>query len=98
MVAIGGAAGRGVLIKGGQACEDLGRVHVLAIDKTGTLTQGRPLLASVSVLDGGAQAGALALMAGVEHGSEHPLALAIVDGRALWAGGRTARRRWSATA
>ena len=113
--AIGGAARRGVLIKGGQALEDLGRVRAIALDKTGTLTEGRPQLTSVTVFDGGAEADALALMAGVEHGSEHPLALAIVsaadaqglalpaatefealpgrgavamiDGRCLWAGG-----------
>ena len=76
--AIGGAARRGVLIKGGQALDDLGRIRAIALDKTGTLTRGRPQLTSVTVLDGGAESEALALMAGVEHGSEHPLALAIV--------------------
>jgi len=86
--AIGGAARRGVLIKGGQALEDLGRVRAVAVDKTGTLTEGRPQLATITVLDGSDEADALALMAGVEHGSEHPLALAIV---------RAARERGLAT-
>ena len=84
--AIGGAARRGVLIKGGQALEDLGRVRAVALDKTGTLTHGRPQLTSVTVLDGGTESEALALMAAVEHGSEHPLALAVVraaDARGL---------------
>ena len=76
--AIGGAARRGVLIKGGQALEDLGRVRAVALDKTGTLTEGRPELASVAALDGVGEADALALMARVEQGSEHPLAVAIV--------------------
>ena len=76
--AIGGAARRGVLIKGGQALEDLARVRVVALDKTGTLTQGRPQLTSITVTDGRSQSDALALMASVERGSEHPLALAIV--------------------
>ncbi len=76
--AIGGAARRGVLIKGGQALEDLGRVTVVAIDKTGTLTEGRPLLASTTVPGSGDEQQLLALMAGVERGSEHPLGLALV--------------------
>jgi len=75
--AIGGAARRGVLIKGGQALEDLGRIRAVALDKTGTLTEGRPELASIVALDGGDQRELLALMAAVEGGSEHPLGVAI---------------------
>lgn len=76
--AIGGAARRGVLIKGGQALEDLGRVRVVALDKTGTLTKGRPEMASVTPFAGLAENDALRLMASVERGSEHPLAAALL--------------------
>lgn len=76
--AIGGAARRGVLIKGGQALEDLGRVRVVAVDKTGTLTEGRPQLTSITTLGDLDEIEALALMSAVERPSEHPLALAIV--------------------
>lgn len=76
--AIGAAARRGVLIKGGQALEDLGRITVVAVDKTGTLTRGRPQLASITVTDGDDEQAALALMAAVERGSEHPLGAALV--------------------
>jgi Cd2+/Zn2+-exporting ATPase len=76
--AIGGAARRGVLIKGGQALEDLGRVRAIALDKTGTLTQGRPELTSVTAFDGLTEAEAMRLMTSIERGSEHPLAAAIV--------------------
>ena len=76
--AIGGAAKRGVLIKGGQALEDLGRVGVVALDKTGTLTEGRPQLVSVTPLTDESADSLLALMAAVERGSEHPLGLAVV--------------------
>ena len=75
--AIGGAARRGVLIKSGQALEDLGRVRAVALDKTGTLTEGRPQLASITPL-AGSEPDALQLMAAVERQSEHPLAEAIV--------------------
>ena len=77
--AIGGAAKRGVLIKSGQALEDLGRVNAVALDKTGTLTEGRPRLASITPVEA-EEAEALRLMAAVERQSEHPLAAAIVSG------------------
>lgn len=77
--AIGGAARRGVLIKGGQALEDLGRVRAVALDKTGTLTTGRPELVSTTpVAPELAESEALRLMAAIERGSEHPLAAAIL--------------------
>jgi Zn2+/Cd2+-exporting ATPase len=75
--AVGGAARRGILIKGGQALEDLARVDVVAIDKTGTLTLGLPLLQSTLPRDGLSARDALALMAALERDSEHPLAAAI---------------------
>lgn len=76
--AIGGAARRGVLIKGGQPLEDLARTKVVAVDKTGTLTQGRPELLSIITTGDVTEDQALFLMATLEHGSEHPLAAAIV--------------------
>jgi Zn2+/Cd2+-exporting ATPase len=76
--AIGGAARRGVLVKSGQALEDLGRVRAVALDKTGTLTRGRPALVDVVPGDGLSGGDALRLMASVERSSEHPLAQAIL--------------------
>ncbi|WP_217913821.1 heavy metal translocating P-type ATPase [Miltoncostaea marina] len=75
--AIGGAARRGVLIKGGQALEDLGGVRAVALDKTGTLTEGRPELVDITTVSGITELEALTLMAAVERSSEHPLAVAI---------------------
>ena len=76
--AVGRAARDGVLIKGGQALEDLARIRTVAIDKTGTLTDGRPQLSHVIALDGLSDDQALALVAAVERRSEHPLAQALV--------------------
>lgn len=76
--AVGGAARLGILIKGGQALEDLARVDVVALDKTGTLTLGEPELTRVVTFDGLSEDEALALVAGVEERSEHPLARALV--------------------
>jgi Cd2+/Zn2+-exporting ATPase len=73
--AVGGAARRGILIKGGQALEALGRVRAVALDKTGTLTLGLPQLQRV--VAGDDEDRALALVAAVEAGSEHPLAAAL---------------------
>jgi Cd2+/Zn2+-exporting ATPase len=76
--AVGRAAREGVLVKGGQALEDLARVQTVAIDKTGTLTQGLPQLADIVRLDGTAEDDLLSLVAAVERHSEHPLADALV--------------------
>lgn len=72
--AVGSAARRGILITGGQALEDLARVRAVALDKTGTLTLGLPVLQRVVAPD---EDRALALVAAVEAGSEHPLAAAL---------------------
>lgn len=73
-----GRAGRGgVLVKGGVHLEDLGRVRAVALDKTGTLTEGVPVVTDV-VAFRGARADVLRLAAGIERLSEHPLARAIV--------------------
>jgi Zn2+/Cd2+-exporting ATPase len=76
--AVGRAACEGVLVKGGQALEDLARVRAGALDKTGTLTIGRPELGEVVALDGHSRDEALALAATIERRSEHPLAQALV--------------------
>jgi Cd2+/Zn2+-exporting ATPase len=75
---IGSAGRHGVLIKGGIHLENLGTVRVVALDKTGTLTHGRPVVTDIVPLDGTDEAGLLAAAAGVERLSEHPLARAIV--------------------
>jgi Zn2+/Cd2+-exporting ATPase len=71
--AVGGAARAGVLIKGGEALEALGRIDTVAVDKTGTLTAGRPRLASIEVAPAAEHDRVLSLVAAVERGSEHPL-------------------------
>ena len=76
---IGSAGRRGVLIKGGIHLENLGAVRVVALDKTGTLTHGRPVVTDVVPLDGTDGRSLLATAAAVERYSEHPLARAIVD-------------------
>ena len=76
--ALAGAARRGILIKGGLHLENVGRARVVALDKTGTLTEGEPEVVDVLALDGAAPAHVLALAAGVESRSEHPLARAIL--------------------
>lgn len=78
VAAVSRAARDGVLIKGGVHLEGLAAVHVLAIDKTGTLTRGRPELTVVVPTEGVTRGEVLALAAAVEAGSEHPLAAAIV--------------------
>jgi Cd2+/Zn2+-exporting ATPase len=76
--ALTSAARHGVLIKGGEYLEALGRARAMAFDKTGSLTQGRLAVTDVEALDGGPPADVLALAAAVEHRSEHPIARAIV--------------------
>ena len=78
MVGVGRGASAGVLVKNAEALEALARVDTLVVDKTGTLTEGRPTLAAVLGLDGQDDPEALRLAASLERGSEHPLAGAIV--------------------
>ncbi len=80
VAAIGNAGRRGILVKGGVVLEDLATVIVAAFDKTGTLTHGRPELVEIIAAPGVVENEALALAAGLERVSEHPLARAIVDG------------------
>jgi len=79
MVASGRGAQAGVLIRDAEALERLARVDALILDKTGTLTEGRPTLTEVETR-GIAEAELLSLAAALERGSEHPLAEAIVAG------------------
>ena len=80
MVATGRGAQAGVLIRDAEALERLAGVDVLVLDKTGTLTEGRPSLTDVVALGDMAKDRVLALAAALERGSEHPLAAAIVSG------------------
>jgi Cu+-exporting ATPase len=70
----------GVLFRNAEAIEHLRKVDTLVVDKTGTLTEGKPKLASLSPSGGFGETELLALAAAVERGSEHPLAAAIVAG------------------
>lgn len=76
--AIGRATRLGVLVKGGAALEEAGRITTLAFDKTGTLTLGRPAVTTVQPAEGMNESELIALAAAVEHDSEHPMAHAIV--------------------
>ena len=85
VAALGTGARKGVLIKGGVHLEELARIRVVALDKTGTLTRGEPELTDVIVLPSAPEALRLEAVllgaaAGVERWSEHPLARAIVRG------------------
>ena len=78
MVGVGRGAGLGVLIKNAEALERLERVDTLVVDKTGTLTEGRPSVTEVVPAEGFAGDDVLRLAAAVERASEHPLARAVV--------------------
>jgi Cu+-exporting ATPase len=80
IVGTGRGALAGVLIKNAEALEVLEKVDTLVVDKTGTLTEGRPRLATVHALEGWNEAEVLYLAATLERGSEHPLAAALVAG------------------
>jgi len=79
MVGVGRGAGLGVLIKNAEALEHMEKVDTLVVDKTGTLTEGKPAVIRIIAADGFEEAELLRIAAGVERASEHPLALAIVD-------------------
>jgi Cu+-exporting ATPase len=80
LVATGKGATMGVLFKNAEAIEILRKVDTLVVDKTGTLTEGKPRLASVVAVDALDESSLLRLAATLERGSEHPLAGAIVRG------------------
>jgi Cu+-exporting ATPase len=80
MVGTGRGARAGILIRNAEALETFGKVDTLIIDKTGTLTEGKPTLSSVIPQPGFEESGLLQLVASLERSSEHPLAAAIVKG------------------
>jgi P-type Cu+ transporter len=86
MVGVGRGAQAGVLIKSAEALERMEKVDTLVVDKTGTLTEGKPAVTRIVPAPGFDEAEVLRLAAGVERASEHPLALAIVaaaEGRGI---------------
>jgi len=80
MVGVGRGAAAGILIRNAEALERLEKVDTLVVDKTGTLTLGKPTLSSVESLDGLPANEILRLAASLERGSEHPIASAILAG------------------
>ncbi len=80
MVGTGRGATAGILIKNAEALETLEKVDTLVVDKTGTLTEGKPRLTSIIPANGQSEDELLRLAASLERGSEHPLAAAIVTG------------------
>ncbi|WP_082167331.1 heavy metal translocating P-type ATPase [Methylobacterium aquaticum] len=78
MVGVGRGAQAGVLIKNAEALERLEKVTTLVVDKTGTLTEGRPSVTKIVPADGFTEQEVLRLAASVERSSEHPLAVAVV--------------------
>ncbi|MEO3934291.1 heavy metal translocating P-type ATPase [Micrococcaceae bacterium Sec7.4] len=79
MVGVGRGAGLGVLIKNAEALERMEKVDTLVVDKTGTLTEGRPSVTGIVTADAFAEQDVLRLAAAVEQASEHPLGLAIIE-------------------
>jgi len=80
MVGTGKGAEHGILIKGGEHLETAHKLTAVILDKTGTITKGKPELTDVLALEGWGEDELLAMAAGAEKGSEHPLAEAIVRG------------------
>ena len=80
MVGTGRGAQLGVLVRDAEALEILEKVTAIVVDKTGTLTEGKPTLVAVETVPGGDERALLRLTASLEHVSEHPLAAAIVAG------------------
>jgi Cu+-exporting ATPase len=80
MVGTGRGATAGVLVKNAEALELMEKVDTLVVDKTGTLTLGKPKLVAVKPVNGFSEEDVLRLAAALERGSEHPLAAAIVEG------------------
>lgn len=82
MVGVGRGAKEGVLVRDAEALETLEKVDTLVVDKTGTLTEGRPAVTEVVALGATTREDALRLAAAVERGSEHPLGRAVLDAAA----------------
>ena len=80
MVGVGRGATAGVLVKNAEALERMEKVDTLVVDKTGTLTEGKPRLVKVIPAEGFREEDVLRFAAALEHNSEHPLAVAVVKG------------------
>ncbi len=78
MVGVGKGAGAGVLIRSAEALERMEKVNVLVVDKTGTLTEGKPRVVAIVPAEGFAETEVLRLAAALERSSEHPLAAAVL--------------------
>ncbi len=79
MVAVGRAAQMGILIRNGEALQIAGKLSCLVLDKTGTVTEGKPTVTTIKAYGGLKQNEVLQLAASLETGSEHPLAIAILE-------------------
>lgn len=79
MVGVGKAAEMGILIRNGDALQQAGKLTTIVLDKTGTVTEGKPALTEIQVANGIDELSLLTLAASIETGSEHPLATAIVS-------------------
>jgi Cu+-exporting ATPase len=82
MVASGKGASMGVLFRNAEAIEKMGEVDTLVVDKTGTLTEGKPKLVTINAAEHWTEKDLLTIAASLEQGSEHPLASAVVNGAA----------------
>ena len=78
MVSVGRAAQKGILIRNGDALQSAGKLTCVVLDKTGTVTEGKPVVATVEAVDGWQADDVLGVAASLEAGSEHPLAGAIL--------------------
>jgi len=78
MVSVGRAAQMGVLIRNGDALQSAGKITTLILDKTGTVTEGKPIVSTIEVMGNYDEMAVLKLAASIESGSEHPLAAAIL--------------------
>jgi P-type Cu+ transporter len=79
MVGVGKAAEYGILIRNGEALQQAGQLNVVVLDKTGTITLGKPVVTALLPVTGGDESALLRLAASLETGSEHPLAEAILE-------------------
>jgi Cu+-exporting ATPase len=79
MVGVGKAAEYGILIRNGDALQQAGKLTTVVLDKTGTVTQGKPAVTRLIAVNGWEETAVLRIAASVESGSEHPLAAAVVD-------------------
>lgn len=79
MVAVGRAAQSGILIRNGEALQTAGKLTCMILDKTGTVTEGRPVVSAIEAIGGHSDEAVLQWAASIEAGSEHPLAAAILS-------------------